>query len=978
ARIYYTGTSNVFAMTNQFGSDFAGPNGAFTITGTRTLATGTNYFWLVYDVPGTATSGNLLDAECLSIRGNAPMGTQTPTVTAPAGNRPIAGAPMSGTFTVGLGTFNKVSGRNLYVETFARNVSTDVLTAPSKNIDEKVSRTKQNTNVTNYDNSGSNSFETRSVLMENGKPYNGPLYYAIDKNSNKQNPVDKNKTLTTKGNTDNIKGGDSPDGVYATITIAMNDLSTRGFGGAVILELVDATYPSETFPIVIGNIAGASATNTLTIRPKIGVSPTISGSSASSIFKIYGADYVTIDGSNSGGTTRDLTISNTNVSTATAVIWIGSENASNGASYNTIKNCNIIGNATTTTAVGICIGSGTTIGNIGEAANNNNTILNNSINTCQNAIYQYGIATGDQNYTVQNNTFGSAVVANYLGYRGAIFQNLQNFTIDNNSITGVSTTGTGTATAIWVLGASSNGTITKNVISNVKNTNAGGWGANGIYLSSTNNTSNIRAYNNVISDVTGIGYGSTGSADNGYGIMLETGGGYSLYNNTVCMNTNQTLGAGIPCAINIGSGIGIGAVVQNTLATWRTASGRDAFSISGDPGFTSTTNFLPDVNNPLCWNINGKAMPNATVTTDINGNPRSTVIPNGATDIGAYEFAPVANPNDAAYNPLTIGDGLTTDFTVAGNIVATITWHIGAGSLPSAVSVKYRSGDNPPNPLIGANYGNLNTIITPTGGAGFTYDMIYYYTPALMGLVSTEDNVRFAKYDISTGWVQWDVLPNTTTKTVSVTNLDSFSTFTFGDNTSPLPVQMKSFTSNVSGRDVILSWVTQKEMNNKGFEIQRTKHGENSFAKIGYINSKGNSNSATNYEYNDKKLNSGKYDYRLKQVDVNGNGNYFILSNVIEISIPKQFNLSQNYPNPFNPVTKIDYELPYDSKVRIVVYDMLGREVKNLVSGESKQAGYYTIELNATNLSSGTYFYRMIANSQGKDLIFTKKMVVIK
>lgn len=1031
ARIYYTGTSNVFAMTNQFGSDFASPNGLFTITGSRVLATGTNYFWLVYDVPGTATSGNLLDAECISIRGSV-MGTQTPTVSAPAGNRQIAGAPMSGTFTVGLTEFNKVSGKNIYVETINKTILSDAILTSSKNLDEKVSRTKQNTNVTNYENNGYNGIEKYSVLMENGKPYNGPLFYAIDKMSNKQNPVEKNKTLNTKGNSNNITDGFSPDGVYATITAAMNDLNMRGFGGAVTFSLVDANYPSETLPIVIGNITGASSSNTLTIKPATGVSPTISGSSVSSIFKIFGADYVTIDGSNTGGTTRDMTISNTNASTSTAVIWIGSENVSNGATNNTIKNCNIIGNATTTTAVGICIGSGTTIGNIGEAANNNITILNNNINTCQNAVYHNGIATGDQNYTIQNNSFGSVVLANYLGYRGAIFQNLQNFSIDNNTITGVSTTGTGTATAIWVTAASSNGTITRNNISNVTNTNTGGWGANGIYLSSTNNTSNIQAYNNVISNVTGYGYGGVGSADNGYGIMLETGGGYSLYNNTVCLNTNQTLATGIPSALNISSGIAtantlnitnnlfvnnstigtycyaiycgasatvlntvdyndyyasdatsgrlgnIGGVVQNTLSAWRTASGRDAFTISGDPGFTSTTNFLPDVNNPLCWNINGKAMPNATVTIDINGNPRSTVVQNGATDIGAYEFTPVANPNDAAYNPLTIADGLTTDFTVAGNIVASITWHIGSGSLPSAVSVKYRSGDNPPNPLIGANYGNLNTVITPTGGSGFTYDMVYYYTPALMGLVSSEDNVRFAKYDISTGWVQWDVLPNISTKTVSVTNLDSFSTFTFGDNSSPLPVQMKSLTSSVSGRDVKLSWVTQKEMNNMGFEIQRTKHGENKFSKVGYVNSKGNSNAATNYEYTDKKLNSGKYDYRLKQIDVNGHGFYFVLNNVVEISIPKQFNLSQNYPNPFNPVTKIDYELPMDSKVRIVVYDMLGREVKNLVSGETKQAGFYTIELNATNLASGTYFYRMIANSQGKDMIFTKKMTIVK
>jgi hypothetical protein len=62
----------------------------------------------------------------------------------------------------------------------------------------------------------------------------------------------------------------------------------------------------------------------------------------------------------------------------------------------------------------------------------------------------------------------------------------------------------------------------------------------------------------------------------------------------------------------------------------------------------------------------------------------------------------------------------------------------------------------------------------------------------------------------------------------------------------------------------------------------------------------------------------------------------------------------------------------------MVLYDILGREVKVLVPNELKQAGFYTMEVNALNLASGTYFYRMVANSQNKDFVFTKKMVVVK
>jgi hypothetical protein len=92
--------------------------------------------------------------------------------------------------------------------------------------------------------------------------------------------------------------------------------------------------------------------------------------------------------------------------------------------------------------------------------------------------------------------------------------------------------------------------------------------------------------------------------------------------------------------------------------------------------------------------------------------------------------------------------------------------------------------------------------------------------------------------------------------------------------------------------------------------------------------------------------------------------------------IPQTYNLSQNYPNPFNPVTKINYELPNDGKVKLVIYDILGREIKTLVN-ELKQAGRYTIEFNGTQFASGVYFYRIQVEG-GKTYTAVKKMVLIK
>ena len=100
-----------------------------------------------------------------------------------------------------------------------------------------------------------------------------------------------------------------------------------------------------------------------------------------------------------------------------------------------------------------------------------------------------------------------------------------------------------------------------------------------------------------------------------------------------------------------------------------------------------------------------------------------------------------------------------------------------------------------------------------------------------------------------------------------------------------------------------------------------------------------------------------------------------VITGVTPIStlIPKEYILSQNYPNPFNPVTKINYALPKSGFVTMKVYDMLGREVVNLVN-ENKIAGNYSIDFNASSLTSGVYFYRLEVNG----FVDTKKMMLVK
>lgn len=205
------------------------------------------------------------------------------------------------------------------------------------------------------------------------------------------------------------------------------------------------------------------------------------------------------------------------------------------------------------------------------------------------------------------------------------------------------------------------------------------------------------------------------------------------------------------------------------------------------------------------------------------------------------------------------------------------------------------------------------------------------------------------------------------------TNLASSLALEFGTDINCLPVEMVSFNSAVTGRDVKLSWSTSKEINNSGFEVLRRKANEEIWSKVGFINGSGTTSSITNYAFTDNNLKSGKYNYRLKQVDYNGNSANFDLNGEVNVGIPTKFYLSQNYPNPFNATTKIRFDICKLSDVTIKIYDITGREIKTLIN-EKLNPDYYETSWNALNVSSGAYFIRIIAG----DFSDTKKMILLK
>ncbi|MEO6695585.1 MAG: hypothetical protein ABIY50_10200, partial [Ignavibacteria bacterium] len=130
----------------------------------------------------------------------------------------------------------------------------------------------------------------------------------------------------------------------------------------------------------------------------------------------------------------------------------------------------------------------------------------------------------------------------------------------------------------------------------------------------------------------------------------------------------------------------------------------------------------------------------------------------------------------------------------------------------------------------------------------------------------------------------------------------------------PLPVEMASMSSSVNNNDVTINWTTASELNNSGFNVER-KSVSSDWVNLGNVTGNGTTTIPMSYSFTDRNVASGIYNYRLKQIDFNGNFAYYNLNNEVNVGTPVSFSLSQNYPNPFNPSTKIDFQLPKDGNV---------------------------------------------------------------
>jgi hypothetical protein len=228
-------------------------------------------------------------------------------------------------------------------------------------------------------------------------------------------------------------------------------------------------------------------------------------------------------------------------------------------------------------------------------------------------------------------------------------------------------------------------------------------------------------------------------------------------------------------------------------------------------------------------------------------------------------------------------------------------------------------------------------------------------------------------------------LPTTFSSDTFSESVDANSTFfvslgTTNPTDDPLPVELVGFKGEATVLGVVLEWQTASERDNAGFVLMRNGEVIADYREHAALRGAGTSAVGRRYRFVDERVREGeRYVYALRSVDFDGTvHDYAVRVEVEGRRVSREYELMQNYPNPFNPVTTIRYVLPEESEVRVRVYDMLGRMVKEVVGGVRQGAGVYEVRFEGSGLGSGVYVYRLEAVGSRGRYVASKKMVLMK
>lgn len=485
-------------------------------------------------------------------------------------------------------------------------------------------------------------------------------------------------------------------------------------------------------------------------------------------------------------------------------------------------------------------------------------------------------------------------------------------------------------------------------------------------------------------------------------LKYNTGGTYVLTGSTKEWISGAASGAGVPSHVTIGDITNGTTLSFGTETAYRQATGN--VTIAGNTsGLTLSTAIGGDLQIGGDWTNNGTFTHNSravrfngssaqainTATTfaylTLN-NSGSTITPAGNITVANVTTLTsgkiVLGSNNFTTASLT-GGSSTAYFVVGGTGLLKVTFSgtqlmpIGADvstyspvSITNSTSMQWSARIEPDF----SNYPAINQSsalpvlwqLTPSTDPTATGTTLVFSWPTALWTPPASANIYH--YQSPNGWtaVATGVTPTTNAgmASVTLTGQTQFSPFAISSTAAPLPVTLLRFSGKKAGDRNVLNWTTATEINNAGFQVQRSNDGV-SFKTIGSVNSKaegGNSQSDIEYSFSDVSF-VGKAYYRLKQTDIDGRSRY---SSIVVIASDKGGNLSIGgiYPNPTRSKVNVNIESMAAQNLTLIISDLSGRPVKMVSVAAS--AGTNSVSVDVSSLAAGSYFMKTV-NALGEE-----------
>jgi hypothetical protein len=357
----------------------------------------------------------------------------------------------------------------------------------------------------------------------------------------------------------------------------------------------------------------------------------------------------------------------------------------------------------------------------------------------------------------------------------------------------------------------------------------------------------------------------------------------------------------------------------------------------------------------------------------------------------------VLDVQDTAPSALVLGSG-----TINGNVTraisagSTSTYQFlnsnafiipnGIGN-PSTMSMTEIPGTFPTNLSPGADTNKIVKryySLSQTGaGGGFSFAMRLPYLQA-------EARGNEAAYDFyHFNGLEWadmgSSIVDPTNNYVQQVGLMDVGEWAIAEANTVLPIQLARFTAAViqNTNTVHVAWTTVTETNNYGFYVQRSLSNQSNYVELpnSFIAGHGTTIDPHEYSWDDSNVPQGTYFYRLRQIDFDGTshlseGVEAVVSSVTGVAqtSPLAFELAQNYPNPFNPSTTIRFSVETSGYTALIVYNALGQEIQTLFSGVATPDQQYNIKFDATTLTNGIYFAKLVSGNRSA----LRKMILLK